>query len=94
MPTVGRAGAAIRDLSNRYPIARTALLETRPEHDRHLRHDNELFDLAYALNKRLMAKQPSMWIPSHNPYLASALLAGAFIADDLSSTHEKGPLEA
>lgn len=62
--------------------------------DRYLRYDDELFDLAYALNKRLMAKQPSMWIPSHNPYLASELLAGAFIADDLSATHEKDPLEA
>ncbi|MBB1054731.1 GIY-YIG nuclease family protein [Dietzia sp. B44] len=49
--------------------------------DGHLRHNDEFFDLAYALNKRLMAKQPSMWIPSHNPHLATELLAAAFGAD-------------
>lgn len=52
--------------------------------ERHLRHENELFDLAYALNKRLMAKQPSMWIPSHNPYLASDLLVTALAVDSVA----------
>ena len=46
-------------------------------------HDDELFDLAYTLNRRLMARRPSMWISNHNDYLAAEFLSQALVADAL-----------
>lgn len=49
--------------------------------DHHLSYEDELFDLAFQLNRRLMARRPSMWIASHNEYLAAHFLAAAMTAD-------------
>lgn len=46
-------------------------------------HDDELFDLAYKLNRRLMARRPSMWISNHNDYLAADFLSKTLAADAL-----------
>lgn len=52
-----------------------------------LESENELFDLAYQLNRRLMARRPSMWISSHNEHLASDFLSRA-VGSDLSLKSE------
>lgn len=55
--------------------------ELRRVFDTALDSENELFDLAYQLNRRLMARRPSMWVSSHNVYLAADFLSRAMAAD-------------
>lgn len=70
-------------LINKHDGVLDEILESR------FKYSDELFDLAYELNRRLMARRPSMWIRNHNEYLAAHFLAEAVIADCIEVEQQK-----